>query len=89
MAKLTLKEWLDRLENNRHFMGNVRSWTDFAAAEGTFMPFPSWVHPDIRRCFEWRGIRELYSHQGEALKEVHLGHDICLVSPTASGKTLC
>ncbi|HQB31609.1 MAG TPA: DEAD/DEAH box helicase, partial [Syntrophales bacterium] len=89
MAKLTLKEWLDRLENNRRFMGNVRSWKDFAASDGRFSPFPDWVHPDIRRCFERRGIRELYSHQAQALSEVRRGRDVCLVTPTASGKTLC
>jgi DEAD/DEAH box helicase domain-containing protein len=89
MAKLTLEEWLARLEKNRHFMGNVRSWKDFAASDGQFAPFPGWVHPDIRRCFEKRGIRELYSHQAEALSEIRQGRDVCLVTPTASGKTLC
>ncbi|MDX9745774.1 MAG: DEAD/DEAH box helicase [Syntrophales bacterium] len=89
MAKLTLKEWMRRLGDNRQFMENVRSWKDFPASAGTLAPFPDWIHPEIRRCLERRGIRELYSHQGEALSEIRRNHDVCLVTPTASGKTLC
>ena len=89
MAKLTLEEWLNRLKRNRKFTGNVRAWESFAPLEGQFMPFPDWVHEDIRRCFVQRGINRLYSHQAESIHETRQGHHVCLVTPTASGKTLC
>ena len=89
MAKLTLKEWLTRLENNRRFMENVRAVKHLPAAQGRFADFPEWVHPRLRQILENGGIRRLYSHQAEAVGLVRQGRDVVLVTPTASGKTLC
>ena len=89
MAKLTLKEWLDRLKANGHFKRNVRAWKDFPAQEGRFASFPGWIRDDVRLCFTRRGIDQLYSHQAESIHETNQGHHVCLVTPTASGKTLC
>src|SRR4051794_2451354 len=52
-------------------------------------PFPEWLDPRIVRGLEGRGITSLYSHQAEAVEAVHAGEDIVVVTPTASGKTLC
>jgi DEAD/DEAH box helicase domain-containing protein len=51
--------------------------------------FPADLHPDLRRALEARGIRSLYSHQRLACDRVREGRDIVVVTPTASGKTLC
>jgi DEAD/DEAH box helicase domain-containing protein len=89
MAKLTLREWLARMESNGRFMGNVRAVKHLPAAQGRFADFPDWVHPRLRQVLEERGIRQLYSHQAEAIDLVRQGCDVVLVTPTASGKTLC
>jgi DEAD/DEAH box helicase domain-containing protein len=52
-------------------------------------PFPSWLDPRIVRGLEGRGITSLYAHQAEAIEAVHAGDDVVVVTPTASGKTLC
>jgi DEAD/DEAH box helicase domain-containing protein len=52
-------------------------------------PFPAWLDARIVRGLEARGISSLYSHQAEAVEAVHAGQDIVVVTPTASGKTLC
>ena len=44
---------------------------------------------DLRAGLEARGIERLYTHQAEAVEAVHAGEDIVVVTPTASGKTLC
>ena len=36
-----------------------------------------------------RGIERLYVHQAEALESIRAGNDVVVVTPTASGKTLC
>jgi DEAD/DEAH box helicase domain-containing protein len=51
--------------------------------------FPASLDPRLRAALEARGIRRLYSHQREAWTHVTAGHDTVIVTPTASGKTLC
>jgi DEAD/DEAH box helicase domain-containing protein len=36
-----------------------------------------------------KGIKELHSHQAATAELVHSGRNVVLVTPTASGKTLC
>ncbi|MFL5685980.1 MAG: DEAD/DEAH box helicase [Chloroflexota bacterium] len=52
-------------------------------------PWPPWLQPGLRAGLEARGIERLYTHQAEAVEAVHGGEDITVVTPTASGKTLC
>ena len=52
-------------------------------------PFPAWLDPRIRGALARRGIDALYTHQAEALAAVREGRDVCVVTPTASGKSLC
>jgi DEAD/DEAH box helicase domain-containing protein len=89
MARLELKEILSRLRTDRRFMENVRAIREIPAAEGRYAPFPAWVDPAIRRVLAGKGIDSLYSHQAEAAELVRAGRDVVLVTPTASGKTLC
>jgi DEAD/DEAH box helicase domain-containing protein len=59
------------------------------ARDAITAPFPEWLDPRIVRGLEGRGITSLYAHQAEAIEAVHAGEDIVVVTPTASGKTLC
>ena len=89
MAKLTLKEWLARLKDNRRFMENVKEWRHFSPFDGRFASFPPWLDQRIASLLRMRGIESLYSHQAEAIRLIREGRDIVLTTPTASGKTLC
>jgi DEAD/DEAH box helicase domain-containing protein len=51
--------------------------------------WPAWLDPRIRDGLARRGIEQPYSHQAEAIGAVHDGRDIVVVTPTASGKSLC
>ncbi|HZL32883.1 MAG TPA: DEAD/DEAH box helicase, partial [Verrucomicrobiae bacterium] len=53
------------------------------------VPLPAWLDPRISTGLERRGITELYIHQAEAIEAVHAGRDVVVVTPTASGKSLC
>ncbi len=61
----------------------------FPAREAQWADFPTWVHPDLASAYAAKGIRNLYTHQAEAAEAVHAGKNIVIVTPTASGKTLC
>ena len=51
--------------------------------------FPPELSPELREALERRGIGRLYSHQREAWDHVQAGEHVVVVTPTASGKTLC
>jgi DEAD/DEAH box helicase domain-containing protein len=57
--------------------------------EGQYRPFPTYIHPFLKEAFRQEGIDQLYSHQAEAIEMIHSGKDAVIVTPTASGKTLC
>src|SRR6266404_151120 len=61
----------------------------YPAREAQWMGFPTWTHGDLRAAYLGKGIRQLYSHQAAAAEAVHAGKNIVVVTPTASGKTLC
>ena len=87
--KLSLREWLARLERNRRFQENVAALRHWPAQPGRYAPFPGWMNPGLKAVLETRGIQQLYSHQAEAIDAIRNGRDVVLVTPTASGKTLC
>ncbi len=63
----------------RHYPARQAQWADF----------PGWVHEDVRAAYHAKGIRQLYTHQAAAAEAVYAGKSTVIVTPTASGKTLC
>ena len=61
----------------------------YPARAAQWAEFPKWVHSDLREAYAAKGIRQLYTHQASAAEAVHAGKNIVVVTPTASGKTLC
>ena len=59
------------------------------AREAQYAPMPEWVRRELADAYRDKGIEQLYSHQAEAVECVHRGDNIVIVTPTASGKTLC
>jgi DEAD/DEAH box helicase domain-containing protein len=59
------------------------------ASPGEFADIPDRVHPALGGALERRGIRRLYSHQAAAFELAASGKNVVVVTPTASGKTLC
>ena len=61
----------------------------YPAREAQWAEFPGWVHEDLRAAYHAKGITQLYTHQAAAAEAVHAGKNVVIVTPTASGKTLC
>ena len=87
--KLSLEKLLDKLKADDRFMRNVTAWKELPAVSASFSPFPQWIHPQLATTLTEQGIAELYSHQSQAIELVHNENHVVIVTPTASGKTLC
>src|SRR5712692_11973459 len=61
----------------------------FAPRPPALVPFPPSLDPRIADALRQRGIHDLYSHQARAWALIEKGHHVVVVTPTASGKTLC
>src|SRR6188474_1204971 len=59
------------------------------AVAARFAPFPEALDSRLTQALESRGIDQLYSHQAEAIDHALAGRNVVIVTPTASGKTLC
>ncbi|MCL4818411.1 MAG: DEAD/DEAH box helicase [Vicinamibacteria bacterium] len=61
----------------------------FPAQPARHVPFPAALHPKLCEALRGRGIEQLYSHQAAAYETAREGRNLVVVTPTASGKTLC
>src|SRR5262249_6421332 len=61
----------------------------FPARNAQFAEFPAWVQADLVAAYAAKGVRCPYTHQAAAAEMAHAGKNIVVVTPTASGKTLC
>jgi len=59
------------------------------ASQGDHCPLPADLDPRLLRALEGQGVERLYSHQRAAYDAVSAGRHTVVVTPTASGKTLC
>ena len=59
------------------------------ARDAQSRPIPAWVTSALAEAYRVKGIRELYSHQALTAELVRDGKNVVVVTPTASGKTLC
>ena len=77
------------LRQNPGFMENVTAWKTIPPREGQMADFPASMDARLREVLQKRGIRQLYTHQASAWEAAQAGKDYVVVTPTASGKTLC
>jgi DEAD/DEAH box helicase domain-containing protein len=81
--------FLSRIQHRDFFDAQIAHVRALPAREAVFGDVPGGVHPRVQDALALQGIELLYSHQAEAIRLVRDGHDIVIVTGTASGKTLC
>jgi len=86
---MNIEQSIDFLKNSKQFMANVTFWKVLSAQKASFSSFPQSLDTTLCQALESRGIKKLYSHQAEALDKAFQGKNYVVVTPTASGKTLC
>jgi DEAD/DEAH box helicase domain-containing protein len=60
-----------------------------AAVAAEYVEFPDALDPRLQQALRARGIDRLYSHQAAAIDHALGGRNVVIITPTASGKTLC
>ncbi|NLN07901.1 MAG: DEAD/DEAH box helicase [Firmicutes bacterium] len=84
-----MQQLLAKWRADARFAANVVRWEEMPAESGTYADFPPFLHRSLCEGLRRRGINRLYSHQAEALAALNAGQHVVVVTPTASGKTLC
>ena len=86
---MKLSQVLTQMQATPDLRDHVTAWKVTEANAGSFVDFPPGVDPRLVEVLRQRGIERLFTHQREAIEAVHKGENVVVVTPTASGKTLC
>ncbi|MBP7706930.1 MAG: DEAD/DEAH box helicase [Candidatus Aminicenantes bacterium] len=80
---------LDILKDIGYKSDSIKAIKHLPAQEGSYRDYPDGVHPALREALAAKGFHRLYSHQRSSWEALAEGKNIVVVTPTASGKTLC
>ena len=86
---MSARENLEEILESPEFAPNIVVNRLLPAQEGSFAPFPPGIDDRIAVALQKRGIDRLYTHQAEVWEQAREGKNVVVVTPTASGKTLC
>ena len=86
---MNVDQLADQLRRDSAFMENVVRWEELPARPAQTTAFPECLDERLIPVLQKRGIYELYSHQAHSIKATAEGKDVVVVTPTASGKTMC
>src|SRR5438874_8533823 len=84
-----LEATLDALRTDPELRSGFVAWREIPARDARYAPFPIVTDPRLIDALRGRGIERLYTHQAAAFGAVMQGNSVVVVTPTASGKTLC
>ena len=80
---------LEALEHKSSISRNITRKKVIPARDAEYADFPPGLAPELAAVLRSRGIERLYSHQADAIQALSRGKNAVIVTPTASGKTLC
>ncbi len=84
-----LRKILSEIEVETERFSSVTAIRHFPALPANTADFPEELDARLVEVLGKRGIDRLYSHQREAFERASDGDNVVVVTPTASGKTLC
>jgi len=86
---MNIEQLIEYLTNYEPFIKQVAAWHTIPAKEAECALYPDNCDETIIAVYKNRGIEKLYTHQRSAYDAVQKKENIVVVTPTASGKTLC
>jgi len=88
-SPLSIPRIVEELKLSRGLQKCITHVEHFPAQDARYAGFPEGLDPLVIEVFKKRGIEQLYTHQAEAIQKTLTGRNVVVVTPTASGKTLC
>ncbi|MFH1701738.1 MAG: DEAD/DEAH box helicase [Candidatus Zixiibacteriota bacterium] len=86
---MNLPQILESFRTDPETVNGIVHWETISSRPAVTRPFPNFINEKLINCLKSRGIDSLYSHQLEAIEQINDGKNVVVVTPTASGKTLC
>jgi len=86
---MNLVQVLESLKTDPATRDGIVHWEVLPARPAKTAPYPPGIDSRLSEALKRRGISRLYSHQSEAIEAIQAGKNVVVVTPTASGKTLC
>lgn len=83
-----INDVIERLKRSKK-AGGITSWNTLESSPADLREFPQTLHPELVRVLKLKGVNALYSHQLAAWEVIQNNGNPVIVTPTASGKTLC
>ncbi len=80
--------FIEKLKSHRFYASQVVYHHPVPPEQARYSRPEKEFPPPLARALEKFGIRDLYSHQAEAVEKVRRGRNVVIATPTASGKTL-
>ena len=86
---MNLAQLLDQLKADDRFLRNVTRWEVLPPRLARYADWPESLDPRLVEVLQKRGIERPFVHQAEAVRRASARDPFVVVTPTASGKTLC
>jgi len=86
---MNLEQIIHQFRYDSHLKKNIVHWKIYPAQVAKYKEYPSRLDQRLVAILKSRGINKLYTHQVTAIENALQKKDTVVVTPTASGKTLC
>jgi DEAD/DEAH box helicase domain-containing protein len=84
-----VKQVLARLVERESKRGTLTAVVEKPAQPAVYGDWPAALRGELKAALEARGVDHLYIHQSQAIEATGQGQNVVIVTPTASGKTMC
>ncbi len=82
----SVTEYVTALKQSDKFGPQVIDHRIFPATPGSYLPV-DFLIPELRQALSQLGVKQLYTHQQQAIKHILQGQNVIVATPTASGKS--
>ncbi|HVP57063.1 MAG TPA: DEAD/DEAH box helicase [bacterium] len=84
-----ITNFLDGVKASPGYRGQIVHVEQMARREPSYLDPETELSPVIKSAIASMGITSLYAHQARAIDHISAGHNVAIVTSTASGKTIC